>query len=156
MNSNKRYLFRGVSKELHERNGGKLIPKTLRPFEYTFKYGEDKWGSGATYGTSDINAVVRHQLRQEGFPTSGISTTPIFDRAKFYATRGGKATSGYVYIIDRDLLLKHGVKEFVVSEHASQPSIPEDYEVILVAKDSGSIREQVIIDVKTVFNTLPH
>ena len=143
------YLYRGASESIHRKNNGRLVPKETGPFEYAFHYGEGEYGSGETYGSSPINAVVRHQLNQEGFPTSGVSTTPHFERAKFYATHNGKL-AGYVYKIDRSLLSSHSVQEFIVSEFAKRPSVPEDDEVILVASDFGPLPEEVIVDVISV------
>ena len=131
------FLFRGVSLEHYQRTNGLLIPKTSSPFEYCFKWGEPglKWGSGATYGTSEANAVVRHQLEEAGFPTSGVSTTPLLDRATYYATHCGRYGGGYVYKIDRGALPSYGVSAYVVRDYVTNPAVPEDEEVILVAAD---------------------
>lgn len=145
--SDARYLYRGVSHAHAERCGGRLLPKELGAiFEYGFKWGEVTWG-GADWGTTDRNAVVRHQLRQEGFPTSGISTTPSLERAAFYATAGGRYEKGLTYEIDRELLLAHGVREYVVVEYVPIPSVPEDAEVILVAHDKGPLPEGIVVRV---------
>jgi hypothetical protein len=147
----KQYLYRGISEALHLKSGGCLTPKTQETFALTVKYGEGiKYGSGARYGSSDINAVLKHQLDSGRFPTSGISTTPVWDRANFYAThtRDGALTKGYIYTIDRELLPKYGVKEYVVSECIPQPCIPEDCEVILVSSDGGPLPQEVIADTK--------
>lgn len=145
------YLYRGVSIQMHEDHKGQLVPKNLTPFMYTFHYGEKglKYGLGATYGSSETNAVIRHQLNQESFPTSGVSTTPFFDRAKYYATGGGKH-KGYVYIIDRSLLGVYCIREFTVSDFTVSPSIPEDREIILVASGYGVLPEQIVVEVKPV------
>lgn len=142
------YLYRGVSERMHSDNGGRLITKTQKVFEHCFVAGEGlTCGAGAIVGTSSRNAVIRHQLNQEGFPTSGISTTPHFDRAKFYATKGGEYPTGYVYKIDRALVRANGVQEYIVAEHANFPSIPEDDEVILVASDHGPLPAIIIVEV---------
>lgn len=147
MNNSQRYLYRGVSIELHQQNYGRLVPKTQMKFEYAFKWGEGiKYGSGATYGTSTTNAVIRHQLNQQGFPTSGVSTTPLLERAKYYATQGGKS-AGVVYVIDPNSLAKHGVQEHIVSQYAVQPSVPEDDEVILVASDLGPLPQEIVVQI---------
>lgn len=145
------YLYRGVSTNIHKNNDGRLVPQRLEVFTYAFQYSETglKYGSGVTYGSSETNAVIRHQLNQEGFPTSGVSTTPFFERARYYAL--GKDTStGYVYKIDRSLLQQHGVSEFVVSSFAKFPSVPEDHEVILVSSDFGELPSEIIIEVIAV------
>ena len=117
-------LFRGASLEIHCRNEGRIFPKSLEQFSYSFKFDEPglKYDSGATYGSSSTNAVIRHQLNQEGFPTSGVSTTPSLERAKIYARgRDGTAT-GVVYRIDCACLDIHGVKQYVVAEYSKYPS----------------------------------
>jgi hypothetical protein len=60
-----------------------------------------------------------------------VSTTPIWRRAVFYATRGFTWPAGYVYKIDRARLCENGVAEYIVSEYTNTPSVPEDEEVIL-------------------------
>lgn len=91
LNRAMRFLYRGVTTGFHDRNGGRLEPKKIEPFEYNFHWEEKgvTWDSGGTWDSTTTNAVIRHQLKQEGFPTSGISTTPLFERAEVYA-RGGK------------------------------------------------------------------
>ena len=96
-----RYLFRGVSVRFHSANGGLLMPKAQGPFTYNFHWDEPgfAWDSGVTWDSTATNAVIRHQWNQEGFPTSGISTTPHLERAIVYA-RGKEGTSEcYVYRI---------------------------------------------------------
>lgn len=145
-----RVLYRGVSTSLYQKNGGKLLPKSIEPFIYQFHYGEFKYGIGVRYGLCDVNAVILHQLDQAGFPTSGISTTPHLERAIYYATSGGKETTGYVYKLNRTILVSHGIKEFIVADFAVEPSIPEDDEVILVAPDFGELSDAVIIKIISV------
>ena len=142
------YLYRGVSESLFRGCNGKLIPKKLEPFTYIFHWEEAglKWDSGGKWDSSATNAVIRHQLNQEAFPTSGISTTPFFDRAKFYATIGGKS-AGYIYKIDRSLFGTYMVKEFDVSKFARHPSVPEDQEVILVASDFGPLPDTIVVEI---------
>ena len=146
------YLYRGVTKNHHENNGGKLTPKMIAPFKYNFKWNEPglKWDSGGTYDETQDNAVVRHQLNQEGFPTSGLSTTPHLSRAQIYAKGKSGASDGYIYKIDHTLIKEYGVREFIVADYATQPSIPEDDEVILVASDYGVIPESVVVEILTI------
>ena len=149
------YLYRGVSDSIHRKNNGRLVPKKSESFRYIFHCGEGlACGSGAKCGSSETNAVIRHQLNQEGFPTSGVSTTPFFERAKLYATHNAKR-AGYVYKIDRSLLATYNVQEFIVSECANQPSVPEDDEVILVASDFGPLPEEIVVDVIPVEDKIP-
>jgi len=103
-----------------------------------------KHNGGATHDKSEQNAVLVHQLNQKGYPTSGISTTPKRDRAEHYATGGGKYERGFVFIIDRTMLDCFEIKQHVVSDQIPFPSIPEDEEVILVAKDYGNLPDGIV------------
>lgn len=142
------FLFRGVSEEFHQANDGLLKPKVQGPFAYEPHWDEPgiTWDSGVTWDSTSTNAVIRHQLNQEGFPTSGISTTPHLERAMLYA-RGRNGTSGgYVFKIDRKALQHHGVTEFVVSKFCA-PSIPEDDEIILVVPNMPHLPLAVVVEV---------
>ena len=142
------FLFRGASEAFHQANGGLLKPKVQGPFAYEFHWDGPgfTWDSGVTWDSTSTNAVIRHQLNQEGFPTSGISTTPHFERAVIY-TRGRSGTSGgYVFKIDRTSLHHHGVTEFVVSQFCV-PSIPEDDEIVLVAPNMLHLPPAVVVEV---------
>jgi hypothetical protein len=141
------WLYRGVSLEMHDRNRGVLQPKIRGAFEYEFKWGEPgtKWGDGGTWGTSETNAILRHQLNQEGFPTSGVSTTPRYERAKIYALHS--ESQGVVYKISTAELERFSVRLFRVADTARWPSIPEDDEFILVVIDGDVIPSGVIAEV---------
>jgi hypothetical protein len=148
---NDSYLYRGISEQMYLECHGLLIPKQHEAFEYVFKAdGTIEADGSAVASVSCINAVLRHQLKQEGFPTSGISTTPIYERAVFYATHGNKYVSGYIFVINRTILTEHGVSEFIVSRIIPNPSIPEDHEVILVAKDHGMLPDKIVTDIISI------
>ena len=140
-----RYLYRGVSARMYADTGGIIRPRKTDAFTYSFHWGERgaKYNSGIKYGESEANAVVRHQLNQEGFPTSGVSTTPHYERAVVYARGKGGTSNGYVYRIDRDRLTDFDIREFVVAEYVKEPSIPEDDEVILVTPDGGAVPAEI-------------
>jgi hypothetical protein len=142
------FLFRGISASFHLASEGLLKSKVQGPFTYVFHWGEPGhvWGSGATWGSTPTNAVIRHQLNQEGFPTSGISTTPHFERAIVYACGKNGNGSGYVFKIIRSALERHGVAEFVVAQFC-QPSVPEDDEVILAVSDASHLPPTVIAEI---------
>ena len=143
-------LYRGVSTAKHGQTGGRLLPKAVGPFEYRFVHdGTIRHDGSATYGSSERNAILRHQLNQAGFPTAGVSTTPYLERAHFYATRGGRER-GVIYAIERTRFAALGIREFRVAEHVTHPSIPEDDEVILVANDGGEISRETILDILEV------
>lgn len=141
------FLYRGVSKSFHRVNGGLLKPKIQGPFTYSFHWNEGGLGwDSRTWASTPDNAVIRHQLNQEGFPTSGISTTPHFQRAIFY-TRGPSGTEGgYVFKISREALLSRNIEQFVVA-HYCKPSAPEDDEVILPTPDGDHLSSEVIFEV---------
>ena len=94
--------------------------------------------------------MIGQQRDSSKHPTSGVSTTPIFDRAVHYATHGGCHPTGYVYKIDTALLKAHGVTPYPVDQHAVKPAIPEDEEVILVASDFGALPDDIIVEVISV------
>ncbi len=144
-----RYLYRGVNPELHKATNGQLVPKEIgEQFKRAIYFGGDfYWGDGSVYGDSDRNAVIQHQRNSSKNRTSGVSTTPIFENAKLYATYDGKYGSGYIYKIDTDLFESHGVNYYVVSEYAEKPAIPEDKEVILVAKDFGVLPSGIVVEI---------
>jgi hypothetical protein len=143
-----RYLYRGVNPQLHKEAGGKLIPKESgKPFKRFVYYGEAYYGDGQTYGESETNAVIMHQIDSSKYPSSGISTTPILENAKLYATHNGKHASGYVYKIDTQLLEAAHVKAYPVDDHAVQPTIPGDKEIILVAEDFGALPNEIVVEV---------
>ncbi len=142
-------LFRGVNIEFHKKFNGVLMPKNSEPFTKKFKWDEFQWDN-FYWDNNDKNAVIEHQLHQAGYSTSGVSTTPIKERAKFYATHGGQYDSGVIYIIDPSICKSLDVMLYVVSEIVPSPSVPEDCEVILVAKDYGSLPNEVIVDIQYV------
>jgi len=142
-----RYLYRGVSEQKYDETGGGLRPKVTSPFEYVFKFdGSITFDGSWNFGTSVTNAVRRHELRQKGFPSSGVSTTPVFEQARFYATQGG-TVKGFVLKIDRSLLPQYNITEYVVSEWIVSPSVPNDLEVILVASDFGTLPPDIVVEI---------
>lgn len=146
------YLYRGVNPDLYHSMGGKLTPKACgEAFKRHVYFGEKVYfGGGATYGESEANAVIMHQTDSSEYPTSGVSTTPVYENAVRYATHDGKHTSGYVFKIDTTLLNDHGVTAHPVDQHARKPTIPEDEEVILVVSGFGTLPDGIIVEVIAV------
>jgi hypothetical protein len=101
-----------------------------------------------TCGNSEQNAVFVHQTDSAKFPTSGVSTTPVFNRAKYYALHG--RDKGIVVQIDRELLCPMHVREFPPKSTISTPVVPEDQEVILVGSDNGPLPDALIFRVHEV------
>jgi hypothetical protein len=139
-------LYRGVNPEMHAACDGELRPKETKPFLKSPKWGRAEWGN-AFWGESPKNAAIEHQRHQAGYPTSGVSTTPILERAKFYATNGSKLSRGFVYVISVESLTPAGVTAYVVNDIAPMPSIPEDEEVILVAQDFGPLPRAIVVEI---------
>ncbi len=143
------FLFRGVNLEFHKKFNGQLKPKDFCQFAKEFKWDEFEWDN-FYWDENENNAVIEHQLHQAGYPTSGISTTSVLERAKYYATHDGKYDSGVIYVIDPSICESLGVKLYVVRNIVPSPSIPEDDEVILVAKDFGEVPKEVIVDIQYI------
>jgi hypothetical protein len=151
-----KYLYRGVSRELHEKNNGELKPKGSQ-FTHVFYPDEHLYPSESILpGECEQNAIVKHQLggqvAEQGFRSAGISTTPVFIRAKYYATHleDSTTTDGFVYVIDRGEFEEFGIEEKVVSELVEKPRVAEDEEVILVAQDRGNLPLQIIVEILEV------
>jgi len=156
VNSDLKFLYRGESKEMYEKNSGQLIPRG-NEFTHVFTPSDHLHPSKSIFvGECEQNAVVTHQsgelMAEQRFQSAGISTTPIFERARFYAThnRDLKTTDGWVFIINRNRLAEFGIEEKIVSDLVEFPSIPEDREVILVAKDRGTLPKEIIVQVLEV------
>lgn len=150
-----RYLYRGISEEMHIKNEG-LQPKGTS-FYRGIIIGElhdggdgAVIGSGITCGDSIDNAVIAHQRDSKAFPSSGVSTTPFLERAKIYAIHKAKQAKGFVYKIDRVLLAEKGVGEYRVADYATRPEIPEDDEVILVSNNNGVLPQEIVIEVISI------
>jgi hypothetical protein len=149
-----RYLYRGVGGIAAEED---LIIKSLTPkapgkFSYFFKFdGTILLDGSATLGESEQNATLRHQLNQDGFPTSGVSTTPHKDRSFFYACGpNGCHKEGIILTIDRLRLSQCGVSEAVVSASVYSPSVPEDDEVILFDNSDDALPRQIVVKIERV------
>jgi len=139
------FLYRGVSLEMHNENNGVLSPKDTS-FKLIFYFDQGfHLDQGLTLDESEENAVVMHQVDSTCYPTSGVSTTPHWDRAKKYATRN-ETQNGIIYKLDRNELPKYGIKEYVVKEYTDFPYIPEDDEVILVHEDPGNLPKEIILE----------
>ena len=145
-------LYRGVNFKLHAECSGELRPKESKPFSKAPEFGSAEFGN-SFWGDNEENAVVEHQLHQKGYPTSGISTTPIIERAGFYATHDRKYVEGLIYIIDRKICVSLGVSIYIVSDIVPMPSIPEDKEVILVAANYGPLPKEVIVEIRRCNNS---
>jgi hypothetical protein len=143
MSSDKNLLYRGVSHEMHEKNRGLLIPKNLERFSLPPEFGVAEYGESFWSDCAE-NAVLRHQLHQKGLPTSGISTTPLINRAIFYATHN-RNTKGWIYVIDRSLLNAYHIDTYDVNKIITTPSVPCDQEVVLVNNKNSHFESAIIV-----------
>lgn len=149
MKLDKELLYRGVNEKLYIKLNGELQPKICRQFSSSPLWGKAQWDN-AYWGESEKNEVIEHQQDQAGYHTSGISTTPHLERATFYATQGGKHSTGYIYVINRALCEALGISVYVVNEIVPIPSVILDEEVVLVAKDFGALPNSIIIEVRKI------
>ncbi len=127
---------------------GQLVPKGQGPFldEPRFDYARF---DDATFGPSSRTATLHHQWQQRGLPTSGISTTPHLERAKFYAQRLRR-----VAVIPVKGLADLGIQMFRVNEvlGAEHPdlAVPQDDEHILVYPAGGPFPLQVVANILAI------
>lgn len=148
-----KYLYRGVSVELHKKLHGKLVPKMLNSNFATVACMGDPHailGAGIIMGESELNTVVLHQWEQAGLPTSGVSFTPYLERARFYAKNGKDRGKGFIYKVDMSLLDSNNVKWYSVNKLVPNPSIPEDDEYILVGFGGGEIPMEVVVSISEI------
>jgi len=138
------YLYRALRPEKIN-NGCILIPKSQNPFMAHPRLEIDT-RLPFQLGEQEEYAVRQHQWQQNGFPTSGVSTTPHFERAKYY----GKKQKTIVKI-NRNLLSLHGIKEYIVKDwlkkYPGDIAVPEDDEVILVYEKGGNFPTEIIEEI---------
>ncbi len=142
------FLFRGIHHSSYSGIGSALRPKELGPFTKQPKWDVAEW-ENSTYVTSTINAVIEHQHKQAGLPTSGLSTTPRIERAKVYALGRAAKGCGYVIRIDVKKCLELGIEQYRVNSLVRAPAAPEDEEVILVAP-GGVFPEAIVVGVEKI------
>lgn len=144
------YLYRGMSLSMYQKLDGKLLPKKVGESFSSIPCAGDPHAvcsSGIVAGDAPINSVVFHQWEQLGLPTSGVSSTPSIERAKFYALSGGGNTEGYIFKMSVKDLVNASVSIYEVNKLVPHPSIPNDDEHILVAENFKHIPEQAIVSV---------
>jgi hypothetical protein len=151
--SNPLFLFRGVKRTLHDQNGGRLVPKEIygqietvftRDDSIPRTRGGDPRDLGAKRIESIENTILKHQLRQRGYPTSGVSTTPFAANAKKYALH--TEAHGYIYKIDVAKCDIAKVRVCRVADFIPVPSVPDDEEYVLFAVDGGILPDEIIAE----------
>lgn len=134
-------LFRGVNIDMWDKikNDGFILPRETS-FEITFRLdGTIKHDGSATHGPSWKNAVLGHQIDSNIFKTSGISTTPNYERAKFYALNNGRYSNGVIMELDLDTIDLDEYEIITVSDNVKEPTIVEDEEIIIRRFDNQPI-----------------
>lgn len=120
--------------EIQKDNG--IKPKGIE-FEITFEHDKSIYYDGsATFGSSSLNAVNGHQICSKKFMTSGISTTPFWERARLYALEDGAYTKGVIFEININDIIMEEIELFEVNKLIINPNIKEDNEVIIKRKDN--------------------
>jgi len=150
MEENKSYIYRGENESMYFKNEGKLIPKGSY-FVLPIKFGTRKFGTfkfGKSDRESERISLINHQ---EGSNTSGVSFTPNFERAKFYALGNGKYKSGYIFVVDSNMLQNNKVTPFRIKDKAItydfKVKIPEDEEIILVSFNDKELYSDIIVKI---------
>jgi hypothetical protein len=148
-------IYRGVNCEmLSIIFSEKVIHPKAHQFEIIFQHnGQIRFDGSATYGKSPRNAVVGHQIDSSLFKTSGISTTPNLERAKFYALNNMRNEKGFILEFDTERIDKTEYQLIVVSEIVKSPKVPEDSEIILKRFDNKSIPFRLVTKILKVERT---
>jgi hypothetical protein len=145
-------IYRGVKESIHRSTGGILAPKKIHsPRETVFDRsgsvyrtrGADPRDLGAVRDYSVVNTVLLQQLRQQGYPTSFVSTTPHQANAEIYALF--EEVTGFIYVIDTDRLAAAAVEALIVADFIPVPSVPGDEEILLRAADGGALPSDIIV-----------
>ena len=140
-------LYRGVSTEIHHRQGGRLIPTGSNVDIVMRRNDADRGAELRRDGTfqrvpSEVNTARGHQLVTGIHDGCFISTTEESLIAIRFATNNG-TTDGYVYVFDQRLFSPLGV----VSIRFPDPRYPDEQEVSIRAADGGEIPQQIIVEV---------
>ena len=150
MDKHNKYLYRALRKEEIDA-GNILIPKSQEPFRSYPRFGIDTRFPIVLRDTEE-HAVRQHQWKQSGFPTSGVSTTPHFEKAKFYAR------DGIIVKINRQLFSKYRIKEYIVKKYLGKfqddIAAPEDDEIILVQENGAPFPKEIIEKVVKIDKSL--
>jgi hypothetical protein len=150
-------LYRGVKESMHRSTGGILAPKQIGGARETVfdrsgnvprTRGADPRDLGAVRDYSVVNTVLLQQLRQQGYPTSFVSTTPHQANAEKYALYA--EDTGVIYVIDTDRLAAGGVEAVIVADFVPVPSVPGDEEILLRAANGGALPSHIVIAILPV------
>jgi hypothetical protein len=135
-----KYLYRALrSVEIQE--GNILIPKSTEKFASDPRFGIDTVFP-ISFGSSE-NAARQHNWNQNGYPTRGISTTPFYERALFYAERNNSPIAK----IDTANFDKLGIEIYFVRDLKHGIAVPEDDEHILIYEKDGAFPHEIIVEI---------
>ncbi len=133
-------LYRGVSMEMDNKNGGRILAKGSSHAVTPRLDGKWTFDGKFNFGPSESNTARAHQIESGLYGGSGVSTSRSEKVAIDFATRKG-TKRGYVYVIDEDQLEARGIATY----EFSNPQHPEQHEVTLILKHSLELPEQVIL-----------
>ena len=150
------FLYRGINAKMYREANGELTPKGIISEANLYLSNNLVPSNTLMLGQSKKNAMDKHQHPKRQFEenfkknSAYLSTTPIFDIAKKYATNNNKV-EGYVFVIDQTKLVDYNVYEYLVSDVASMISVPEDKEVLLLTNPHGErLDPRLILAIKEV------
>jgi hypothetical protein len=137
------FLYRALNEKEIE-SGNILVPKSSNEFSGSLY---PPFTPSADVGNSTRNAIKNHQTCSNTFPSKGISTTANYEIALGYAK-----TNKVIAIINRDLLKKYSIEQYVVKEniHSDDITKHQDDEVILVYKQTGALPKAIIHEIKNI------
>lgn len=146
------YLYRGINVQQYQ---SLIRTCTLQPQGHEFALviyhdGTFKHDGSFTFGKSQQNAVAAHQTNSNIHKTSGISTTPHLHRAIYYALNGYQNSIGYILSFNRYKLIENKIELFIVKDYVPNPTIAENDEVIIRAKNDSAINLSIIESIKRI------
>ncbi len=148
-------LYRGMNAEMFENENGELKPRGTVSSAMLYP-GRIVPSDNLFPGKSIKHGMDKHQNKhrqdEDNFKENSayLSTTPIYDIAKKYATRDNTLV-GYIFIINRTKLARYNVKEYKVVNIANIISESEDEEVLLLTNPHGScLNSELILDIQKV------
>lgn len=103
-----------------------------------------RYDGSATYGPSEQNTTLLHQIDSSLFPTARISTTPVLERAIIYAIGKNKNYEEAYILQFKDLSRIEGFKLYDVNSSIKDPTFPEDREVEVSYKNNQGIPSEFI------------
>jgi hypothetical protein len=135
-----KFLYRALRK-IEIDNGFVLIPKSTDQFRQEATFGMDMVFP-ISFNSAE-NAARHHNWEQNGSPTRGISTTPFYERALFYAKRNNSPIAK----IDTTNFEKLGININFVRDIKHGIAVPEDDEHILIYEKDGPFPNEIIVEV---------